>query len=156
MWWRSIPAEYKQHAGEANREIFEQLVATRRAHGVLGYLHDQPIGWCSLGPREAFSRLPRSRYWKPVDGQQVWAIVCFFINPLHRRRGVASHLLEASIQYAASLGVKILEAFPKDVGTQTVEDRSIYFGTTAMYSAAGFVEVARRHPHFPIRRLRIK
>ena len=32
----------------------------------------------------------------------------------------------------------------------------LYFGTARMYRAAGFVEVARRKPEFPIMRLRAR
>jgi hypothetical protein len=43
-----------------------------------------------------------------------------------------------------------VEAYPRDVGGAQMHSNSLYFGTTAMFLAAGFVEVARRHPERPI------
>jgi hypothetical protein len=64
-------------------------------------------------------------------------------------------MLSAAIEYARAQGVLLLEAYPKDSPELREADRSMYFGTLAMFQAVGFVEVARRHPHFPIMRLRL-
>ena len=60
-----------------------------------------------------------------------------------------------AINYARKNGAIAIEAYPKDMthATKRDKDRSLYFGTTKMFKEAGFEEVIRRHPSFPIMRL---
>jgi ribosomal protein S18 acetylase RimI-like enzyme len=155
MWWRRPPAEYKQHVGIGNRDAFQQCVQAGPPPGLLAYRHQQVVGWCSLAPRETLRRIPRSTTWKPVDQQSVWSLSCFYVALAYRGQGIAIQLLESAIAYARAQGVALLEAYPKDTPELREPDRNMYFGTLAMFQAAGFVEVARRHPHFPIMRLRL-
>lgn len=137
---------------DANRTALRALVASDEPPGLIGYLGDQPVGWVSLGPREDFAKLARSPVMKPVDGQPVWSIVCFVVPSAYRGQGVARALLEGAIGYARRRGAKLLEAYPVD--TQARADAgSLWFGTKAMYDAAGFEEVARRKADRPVVRL---
>jgi len=155
MWWRLNPQEFKQNAGARNRETLKQLVEGGPVPGLLAYQDGQPIGWCSFAPRETLLRLPRSTAWKPIDAQPAWSIICFFVHPSARGQRIATRLLDAAISFIAAQGAQLIEAYPKDIGDEQVADRSIYFGTTTLFQAAGFVEVARRHPVFPIMRLQL-
>jgi GNAT superfamily N-acetyltransferase len=155
MWWRLNPKEFKQNAGARNRETLKQLVDGATVPGLLAYQAGQPIGWCSFAPQKTLLRLPRSTAWKPIDAQPAWSIICFFVDPAARGQRVASRLLDAAIGYLAAQGAQLIEAYPKDIGDEQATDRSLYFGTIAMFQAAGFVEVARRLPAFPIMRLQL-
>ena len=66
--------------------------------GILLYLDAEPIGWCSVAPRENFIRLSNSRILKPVDDKPVWSIVCFFIDKKYRKKGYSVELLRGVIK----------------------------------------------------------
>jgi GNAT superfamily N-acetyltransferase len=157
MWWRVPAKAYEQNIGSGNRDALKWLVETGHIPGLLAYAAGEPVGWCSLGPRAEYGRFPSmsSPAFKPVDDQPVWSIVCFFIAAGHRGQGVASHLLQAAIGYAAEQGAQILEAYPRDVHTHHRNANQVHTGTVAMFQEAGFLEVARRHPERPVMRLEL-
>jgi GNAT superfamily N-acetyltransferase len=152
MWWRCTNKEFSQ-GNAANKAAFKKLVGEGREPGLLAYLDGKPAGWVSLAPRAEFSRLDRSRNYKPVDDSLVWSIVCFYIDRYSRKRGVASGLLKAAIEYAAAKGARVLEAYPKPTGPTSTSSSDLYTGTLDMFLAAGFEEVARRAENRPIVRL---
>lgn len=154
MWWRLPGQEFGRHTGQQRKEQFRGIVADGRVPGLLAYREGQPVGWCALAPRDEFPRFDRSRYWKPIDDQPVWSLNCFYIAARQRGQGIATRLLHAAIDYAREQGAMMLEAYPKDVETP-VSASSVYTGTATMFLAAGFEEVARRHPERPIVRLRL-
>ena len=88
MWWRLSKREFDTQKGEGNRRAMKAIVDSGLVPGILAYHEGQPVGWCSVAPREEFPRLERSRILKPVDKQPVWSVVCFFVDKLHRHRGV--------------------------------------------------------------------
>ena len=137
---------------ERNRTELRALASRDPPPGLLGYEGSTPVGWVSLGPRDDYAKLRTSPVMRPVDGQSVWSIVCFVVPTEHRRRGVAVALLRGAIEYARQHGVRTLEAYPVDLA-QVPSSQSLWFGTMAMYEAAGFHEVARRKPGRPVVRL---
>ncbi|CAG1008988.1 hypothetical protein BURK1_03601 [Burkholderiales bacterium] len=139
---------------QANRADLAALVASGEPPGLIGYRGKVPVGWVSLGPREAYARLRRSPVMKAVDDRPVWSIVCFVVPSAHRGQGVARALLDGAIAYARRRGVTLLEAYPVDKPGRA-DDDSLWFGVKSMYDAAGFGEVARRKPRRPIVRIRI-
>jgi ribosomal protein S18 acetylase RimI-like enzyme len=139
---------------QANRRQLRALVDAGEPPGLIGYLGRTPVGWVSLGPREAYARLRRSPVMKPVDEQPVWSIVCFVVPAQYRRRGIARALLAGAIAYARRRGVRLLEAYPVD-RPGPASDESMWFGAKSMYDAAGFREVARRRPQRPVVRKRL-
>jgi GNAT superfamily N-acetyltransferase len=155
MWWRLPPKEFKKNAGERNEYALKEMVDSGKSVGLLAYLKGQAVGWSSVAPREQLVRVPTSATWRPVDDLPVWAISCFYINEQYRGRQIAKQLLRGAVRHARKNGALILEAYPKDVTHAKTrdKDRAIYFGTTTMFADAGFEEVIRRHPSFPIMRL---
>ncbi len=137
-----------------NRAQLRALADTDGPPGLIGYLHGQPVGWVSLGPREDYAKLERSPVMKPVDDQPVWSIICFVVPSEYRGQGVARALLDGAVAYARRRGVRLLEAYPVDQSVRA-DAQSLWFGTKTMYDAAGFEEVARRKPERPIVRLGI-
>ena len=125
------------HAG--NRERLEQQVQGRRAPGLLAYLDGEPVGWCRLGPRESFDRLEASKPLARIDDAPVWSLVCFYVHPAAKRRGVASALLDAAVRRASAAGAPFLEAYAARPDHANID---AYTGYLPMYLAAGFEPVS--------------
>jgi GNAT superfamily N-acetyltransferase len=153
MWFRQSPAATK--AGWDNggnlAELCE-LVHGGREPGLLAYDGDTAVGWVSVGPREDFlPRLTVSRDLKPAPGEGVWSVLCFWVKAGHRRQGLAGELLRAAVGYAREHGAAAVEGAPVEPGGR-ISSNSVYTGTTTMFAAAGFAEIARRGKR-PIYRL---
>src|SRR2546421_8217322 len=117
MWWRVTAAEFSDRAGAGLRKDFQPLVAGGRVRGLLGDAGGRPGGWCSVAPRPEFGRILRSPSSAPPAPRKapVWSIVCFFIDRVHRRTGVAATLLEAAVSWAREQGAAVVEAYPIDL-----------------------------------------
>jgi len=50
----------------------EAIIRSGEVPGILAYLEGEPIGWCSVAPREAFPVLDRSPVLKRVDDKPVF------------------------------------------------------------------------------------
>jgi len=106
---------------------------------------DRAVGWISLGPRETFERVVRSRVIPKVDDRPVWSIVCFAVSASARGRGVARALLGAAIEYARSRGAATLEAYPVRLPEgDPIQPDAAFTGTLPMLEQAGFHVVADR------------
>ena len=152
MWWRQTASEFSEHRGEDNRRAHQAMVKEGRCTGLLAYLDDQPIGWCAVGPRADYPRLMRSRILAPIDGADVWAVVCFFVEKTHRRQGVATALLRAAIEHVRAHGGRMVEGYPKDSEKGAEVDSFVYTGLASSFRSVGFTEVERRAPTRPIMR----
>jgi GNAT superfamily N-acetyltransferase len=123
--------------------------------GVIGYEDGVPVAWVSLGPREDYAKLRRSPIMKAVDEKPVWSVVCFFVAPEARGRGLAFRMLTAAEDYARSCGARLLEAYPVDRAERGDAD-AMFFGAKSMYDRAGFDEVARRKATRPVVRRNLR
>jgi GNAT superfamily N-acetyltransferase len=86
----------------------------------------------------------------------VWWVTCFAVDSRHRRSGVGSALLKAAVGFAREHGATAVEGHPVDVAALSVArvaGSAIFTGTVAMFSAAGFTEVARTYSTRPVMRL---
>ncbi len=154
-FWRIPTRDFQQGNGEGNRAFIHGLVEEGRQPGLLAYLDGRPVGWVSLGPREEFVRLQRSRVLKPVDDQPVWSVVCFFIEKKTRGQGLMVELLREAAHYAAQHGATVLEGYPVAPAGR-YPDAYAYTGTLSAFQKAGFVEVKRWSEKRPIMRLVLK
>lgn len=152
MWWRLPRQEFVQGKGEGNKRAIRRLVAAGGTPGILAYSGGEPVGWCSVAPRESFPVLDRSRILKRVDDQPVWSVVCFFVAKKHRRQGLAVKLLEAAAAYAEERGARIVEGYPVEPKKGDMPDVFVYTGLASAFRKAGFVEVARRSETRPVMR----
>jgi GNAT superfamily N-acetyltransferase len=150
VWWRVTGAEFNQMGKEAHKNLIRTVVQEGQEPGLLAYDGEIPAGWVALAPREQYPRLARSRTLSPVDDQPVWSITCFFIDRHYRRQGMMGGLIRAAVAYARTRGATIVEAYPKDPHEKTGAG-NLYLGVASTFTAAGFVEVARRGDH-PIMR----
>jgi len=143
MWWRTTRREFEAQAGDGNKAAIKSLVDLGEVPGILAYAGGEPVGWCSVAPRQQYGSLNRSRVLKPLDDQPVWSIVCFFIAKDYQRQGIAQALIGAAVEYVRQKGGKIVEAYPTVPKSTKVPPVSSYMGFPAMFERAGFVECAR-------------
>ena len=152
MYWRLSRKQFDEQKGELNRRHMNAIVEAGDTPGLLAYLDGEPVGWCSVAPRQAFPTLERSRILKAVDGQPVWSVVCFFIARPYRRQGLTVALLQAAADHARSQGAQVVEGYPVEPKEGQAPDVFVYTGLVSAYRKAGFVEVARRSETRPIMR----
>ena len=153
MWNRQTSAEYESAKGEPNRTALEALVMAGHIPGLLAYRAGEPVGWVSLGPREVFGRLGRSRVTKPVDDTPVWSVTCFVVDRAHRGTGVASALLDAAVGFAGENGAVAIEGYPVEPRSDEMPPIYAWMGLATMFTRAGFSEIARRSETRPLMRL---
>jgi len=140
MWWRLSAAQWMKQRGRKNREAMRSIVESGKIPGILAYSDGEPIGWCSISPREGYPRLERSRTLRRIDNQPVWSVVCFFVAKPFRRKGISTKLLHAAVDYARRQGTEIIEGYPNRANKKQ-QDPLIYTGLTSTFQKVGFVEV---------------
>ncbi|MHB1357227.1 MAG: GNAT family N-acetyltransferase [Anaerolineae bacterium] len=151
MWWRLPRKVFYVNLGEGNRCALRELSQAEPSPGLVGYMGDEPVAWCALGPREVYPVLERSRVLKRMDDQPVWSVVCFFVAKRWRHHGLTVRLLNAACEYAARHHALIVEGYPVEPTAGKIPaDAFVYTGLASAFIRAGFVEVARRSPTRPV------
>lgn len=143
-FWRVRSGTWRDWTAARNRPVVEGLAGRDPAPGLVAYADGRAVGWVSLGPREDFERLERSRVLARIDERPVWSIVCFVVSRSVRGRGVAHALLAAAVDYAGSHGASTLEGYPVDPSRGRVPPSSAFMGPLGMFEQAGFEVVERR------------
>ena len=156
MYWRLKQSVLDAQKGNGNKRAIKKIIGSGKIPGILAYSESEPIGWCSVAPREDFSRLDNSRILKPVDEKSVWSVVCFFIHKDHRKKGLSTALLNAAKKFVKSSGGKILEGYPVEPKKDKMPDAFAWTGISSAFQSAGFKEVARRSETRPIMRFYLK
>lgn len=118
--------------------------------GLVAFVGDEPVGWCAVEPRPAYGGLLRVGR-VPWQGRSedradpgVWAVTCFVTRVGYRRQGVATALAAASVRFARDRGATSVEGYPVTTASSLLVE--LHPGTLAMFTAAGFAEVARPTP----------
>ncbi|WXG43801.1 MAG: GNAT family N-acetyltransferase [Promethearchaeati archaeon SRVP18_Atabeyarchaeia-1] len=155
MWWRIKRSLFNQQKGEGNREALRKIVDSGEVPGILAYAGGEPIGWCSVAPRETYLVLDNSRTLGRVDDKPVWSVVCFYVAKPFRRKGVTLRLLETAIGYVRDSGGKIVEGYPVEPRKGKTPDAFAYTGLSSAFLKVGFIEVLRRSETRPIMRYSI-
>lgn len=155
MYFRQTAREWKENKGGNNRRMMEVKVMAGEEPGLIAYKDGGPVGWISLGPREEFVRLDKSKVMRPVDDTPVWSIVCFFVKREHRRSGLSVQLLEAAVEHARERGATVLEGYPTEPREGGEVDLFVYHGLRSAFDRVGFREVARRSEKRPVMRLQL-
>jgi GNAT superfamily N-acetyltransferase len=142
MYWRTTPPEFRGGKGEGNRQALKGLVESGDVPGILAFLDERAVGWCSVAPRQQFPGLARARTLKPVDDQPVWSISCLFIRPGYRGKGISLALIRAACEHVAAQGGRLVEAYPV-VPKKKVADVFAWTGVASAFERAGFSTVKR-------------
>lgn len=155
MFMRMQRSEFQKQKGEGTKLAMKNLVDSGETPGILAYCDQEPIGWCSVAPRENFSALERSRIAKPLDHKPVWSVVCFFVHKDFRKQNVSVALLRAAIDYVKAQGGKIVEGYPVEPKKSPMPPPFVWSGLASAFLKAGFVECARRSETRPFMRYEI-
>jgi GNAT superfamily N-acetyltransferase len=134
MYWRDRSLPH----GEPKKRAMAKLVRAGCEPGLLAYEDGVPVGWVSVAPRPEYSAILASPQYRPREdggGSAVWSIVCFAIDRDAQRKGIASTLLDAAVEYAFAHGASSVEAYPH------VAKADDYMGSTRLYRRAGFAHV---------------
>jgi GNAT superfamily N-acetyltransferase len=137
---------WKAFDGSMNRMAMRARIETGEMEGFRAYDGDEVAGWMNAQPyhKLAFAcarmRIPEPPL--PVPRHEAAAIVCFVVAPGHRRRGVARALLAGALDNFAQRGIKLVDAFPWNVEAGAGKPADFYHGSPAMFTAAGFRQVA--------------
>ncbi|KUM31237.1 GCN5 family acetyltransferase [Arthrobacter sp. EpRS66] len=150
--------EIRERGGEDRYEAMCSLAREKIAPGVIAYLGDQPVGWCSISPRAQIPKLENSKLIRPVDDLRVWSIICMVVRGGYRRRGVNRQMVLGAVEYAKSLGAPAVEAYPVDPEGR-MDLTMAFVGTRKMFEEAGFEvvgvsdAVASRMPRLIMRKM---
>lgn len=123
------------------------LVAEGRAHGILVYNDNQPVGWCQYGPPDELPLPGGSRTARriPPTGANVrWRITCFVTAVRYRRKGVAGVALRAALSAIRERGGGLVEAYPPVPPIRADWEPG---GTISLFEREGFTIV--EHPNAP-------
>jgi GNAT superfamily N-acetyltransferase len=130
---------------------------SRSTCGLVAFLDGEPVGWCAVEPRTAYTGMARvSRVpWEGRDEDKaddsVWALTCFVTRAGFRRRGVTRVLAAAAVDHARSQGARALEGYP--ITTTEVILEELHVGTVGTFSAAGLQVVSRPTPRRVVMRI---
>lgn len=133
--WRPIPNRASAHPADRKAALKARVVEGVPI-GLVGYVAGEPVAWCSVGPRESFTRLRPDQNGAEAG---VWSITCFFVRRDHRGDGLTGKLLEAAADYARANGAQVLEAYPVDADSPSYRN----MGFRQLYQDHGFTEVGR-------------
>lgn len=131
-----------------HREVMANRVRAGTPIGLLAYLNDDPVAWCSIAPRETYRALGGATY---PEGTRVWSLVCFFVQRRLRRHGVSTALLRAAVEAARERGAHIVEAFPVDPDSPSFR----FGGYLPMFAAADFTARGRAGTRRHVMELRL-
>jgi GNAT superfamily N-acetyltransferase len=148
MYWR-IGSAYRRNPADANKAAFREVVMRGPPPGLLAFEGETAVGWCQLTPRDALPWLDRTWRLRRVDDMPVWSLSCLYVRKGHRRRGIASALIEAALKAAEEAGAPALEAYPLDAALSPSATGTGYAST---FERTGFKTVVRRAPPRPIMR----
>lgn len=149
-------AQYEKGKGAPNRRALRALVDAGREPGLVAYQNGEPVGWCSIEPRERFPGLARSRVARAPDDKPAWCVTCLFVRKDQRGQGVSVALLRAAVEHAREHGARIVDGFPVEPRGAAMPAAFAWTGTASAFLHAGFREVARATPTRPYMRRSIE
>jgi GNAT superfamily N-acetyltransferase len=158
MAWRLPTREWERQKGAGNERALKRLVESGEATGVLAFVDDAPVGWCSVGPRADFRGMETKVSLATDWDEHTWSVTCFFIKKDWRGRGVGRRLLEGAVKLARENGARRIEGYPvvPSSSKAALPGPFVWTGLPQMFERARFRPVPdppRKRPIF-VRRLR--
>jgi GNAT superfamily N-acetyltransferase len=143
--FRSFPAEERAHRLREQTDCGHPEAGA--TSGLVAYLGGEPVGWCAVEPRPAYTGLVRNNR-VPWEGRSedraddsVWAVTCLFTRAGFRKRGVSRALARAAVEFARQRGARAIEGYPMTTKNAILEE--LHVGTEGVFAGAGFAEVSR-------------
>jgi GNAT superfamily N-acetyltransferase len=149
MVWRGTTEERKRTDALSRKAAMRRRIEEGVPVGLLAYVDDVPVAWCSIAPRETYHR---SLGGAPDEGEKVWSLACFYVSKRVRGQGVAKALLEAAIAHAKRRRATIVEAYPVDEDSPSYR----FMGFVSTFEERGFVEVGRAGSRRHVMQLRLR
>jgi GNAT superfamily N-acetyltransferase len=141
MAWRAKDGErWEDLKGAQAKRRMKAMVLRGEAHGVLAFVDEEPVGWCSYGPRLDYPKLGRARSLACDDAERVWSLPCFFIKRGWRGKGVATALLGAALEQLRLRGAEVVEGYPVKPASDgaPLPAAFAWTGTRGLFEAFGF------------------
>lgn len=129
MAWRKNELKKSLPGKQGKKACMKRRVDAGIPIGLVGYVDNRPVAWCSVAPRETYRKLGGDETL-----QDVWSVVCFFVMRQYRNRGFATALIDAALRYATENGAAYLEAYPVDPGSPSYR----FMGLRPAFEARGF------------------
>ena len=129
MVWRLTKDEQKRNSTANRKKFIKKRVLSQTPIGLLAYIDDEPVAWCSVAPRETHQRLGGD---ESID--KVWSITCFFVRKEYREQGLVDQLIIHAQKYARKNGARYIEAYP--VAPESPSYR--FMGFTKTFKKANF------------------
>jgi GNAT superfamily N-acetyltransferase len=141
MYWRvNTNKEYKEGRGIKNKNLLKKIVEKGKVRALIAMCGDEPVGWCTFGPRKSFKRLENYRTLKRETHPGLWSIVCFFTDSKYRRKGVSNVLLEKAVELCFAQGATEIEGYPTEMKGKFTYT---YTGFTTQFKRLGFKHIIR-------------
>lgn len=139
MVWRAEGAEARLADNAHRKAAMHRRVKQGTPVGLLGYLGDEPVAWCSIAPRETYRKGLGGLEAPDEAPGSVWSLACFFVTREERGQGVSRRLIKAAITHARKRGGKVLEAYPVDPDSPSYR----FMGFVETFEQLGFQGVGR-------------
>jgi GNAT superfamily N-acetyltransferase len=111
-------------------------VKKRVTVGLLAYEAGEPVGWCSVAPRDTLMKMSPDQ---DEEEKGVWSVVCFYVPRARRGEGLSEKLLEAAVNLAFKRGAKAVEGYP--VASTSPSYR--FMGFLPLFKRQGFRQTGR-------------
>ncbi len=144
MHWRQRGKVWETRTNEGNKAQFRAIVAAGPPPGILAYVEGIAVGWCQVGPHQAYDRFVHSRTKQPLDDKTTWVINCFYIAKDHRKTGLTPKLITAAVAFAKKHGAQRVEGFPIAKSAHPLPAPFAFVGTPSSFERAGFRAVRRK------------
>ncbi len=154
-FFAGFPAE--ERAGRLREQTDCGSPESDTTSGLVGYLDNEPVGWCAVEPRTAYEGLVRSNRvpWagraEDKTDDSVWAVTCLLTRAGFRKRSVSRALARAAVDFASERGASAIEGYP--MTTKGAISEELHVGTEGVFADAGFTEVSRPTPRRVVMRI---
>jgi GNAT superfamily N-acetyltransferase len=153
--FRSFPVA--ERADRLRRQADSGHPESGTTSGLVAYIDGEPVGWCAVEPRSAYTGLARvfKVPWQGRDEDKadpsVWAVTCFFTRKGFRKRGISRALARVAADFARERGARAIEGYP--ILTTDVISQELHVGTRSIFADAGFAEVSHPTPRRVVMRI---
>lgn len=146
--WRAVSDE--QRAERLREQTHCGHPKSKQTSGLVGYLDGEPVAWCAVEPRPAYTRLLTTRIeWiRPTEDEtdeRIWAVTCFVIRAGYRKRGLMYAMARAAVDFARARGASAIESYPMITHKgKVITWGELHVGSRKVMASAGFKQVS--HP----------